>query len=172
MNTTLFSLAIIEIIISIVMTVVIVFVSYKMLQRLFFPKETLDSQHMAFTIFTCGIVISIGLILSEIVPSITNIIRLSASQPKAIDTLKIAEYSGLYLLIGFVMAVFINLSVFLLFSVLTKGVNEFKEIKKNNIAVASLVASLLLSITFIVKDSIALLISALVPYPDVTNFLL
>ena len=76
-----------------------------------------------------------------------------------------------YLLIGFLIAVIINLSVFLLFSLLTRGVHEFKEIQKNNVSVAILVVAILISITIISKDSIALLISSLIPYPEVSNFL-
>jgi len=145
--------------------------TYKILKWLFFRDHDLRGDNLAFTIFTSGIVLSVGIILSEILPSITNIIRLSTTQTEAIDISTIALYSGLYLLIGFIAAVFINASVFFLFSVLTTGVNEFKEIKKNNISVAILIVAILISITIILKDSIALLISSLVPYPEVSNFL-
>jgi uncharacterized membrane protein YjfL (UPF0719 family) len=74
------------------------------------------------------------------------------------------------LLIGFLAAFVINASVFFLFSILTRGVNEFQAIKENNISVAILVVATLLSITLIVKESIALLISSLIPYPEVSNF--
>ncbi len=171
MNTELFKLAILEIIMSLGMTVIIIFASYKLLKYLFFKKSGLRGDNMAFTIFTSGIVLSIGLILSEILPSITNVVRLLTTQTDTVDTAQILYYSGLYLFIGFVMAVFINLSSFLLFSILTKGINEFKEIQQNNVSVAILIVSILLSITLIVKESIALLISALIPYPEVTNFM-
>ena len=126
---------------------------------------------MAFTIFTSGIVLSVGIILSEILPSITNVIRLSSTQNETIDSLTILTYSGLYLFIGFLVGLCINASVFVLFSMLTKGVNEFKEIQLNNISVAILVVAILISITLVAKDSIALLISSLIPYPEVTNYL-
>ena len=171
MNTNLFILSLIEIVLSIIITVVIIFMTYKILKWLFFRDHDLRGDNLAFTIFTSGIVLSVGIILSEILPSITNIIRLSTTQTEAIDISTIALYSGLYLLIGFIAAVFINASVFFLFSVLTTGVNEFKEIKKNNISVAILIVAILISITIILKDSIALLISSLVPYPEVSNFL-
>ncbi|MDT0556385.1 DUF350 domain-containing protein [Patiriisocius hiemis] len=171
MNTQLFVLSIIEIILAIVTSVVIIFLSYKILKRLFFAKEDLRGDNMAFTIFTSGIVLSIGLILSEIVPSITNLIRLSVTQSEAISGVSILGYSGLYLAIGFIIAIFINGSVFFLFSILTRGVNEFQEIKQNNTSVALLVVAILISITLIVKDGIALLVSSLVPYPEVSNFL-
>lgn len=171
MNTQLFTLALIEIALSILISVVIIYVSFSILQRLFFKKEDLEGHNMAFSVFTSGVVLSIGLILSEILPSITNVIRLSSAHSEAIDIATIAKYSGLYLLIGFIMAIFINLAVFMLFSVLTKGINEFKAIQNNNVSVAILVTAILLSITLIAKDSIALLISSLVPYPEVSNFL-
>ncbi len=171
MNSQLFTLALVEIILALIIAVVIIFISYKILKQLFFKSFDVAGNNMAFTVFTSGIVLSIGLILSEIVPSITNMIRLSMRQGDSIDMASIAQYSGLYLFIGFVMAVLINAAVFLLFSVLTKGTNEFKEIQKNNLSVAILVVVILISITLIVKDSIALLIGSLIPYPEVTNFM-
>ncbi len=171
MNTQLFTLSIIEIILSILISVSIIFITYKMLKWMFFKDCDLRGNNLAFTIFTSGVILSIGIILSEILPSITNVIRLSTTQVEATETSTTILYSGLYLLIGFLIAVIINLSVFLLFSLLTRGVHEFKEIQKNNVSVAILVVAILISITIISKDSIALLISSLIPYPEVSNFL-
>ena len=126
---------------------------------------------MAFIVFTSGIILSVGIILSEIIPSITNVIRLSMSTNQSITITDILLYSGLYLIIGFVFAVIINFSVFVLFSTLTKGINEFKDIQQNNIGTSILVVAILIAITLILKDSISLLISALIPYPETTNFL-
>ena len=171
MNTQLFGLALLELILTIVISVGVIFISFKMLKVLFFKNEDLAGDNLAFTIFTSGILLSIGIILSEIIPSISNVIRLSTIQTETIDGFTIAKYSGLYLLIGFIIAIVLNAAVFLLFSLLTKKVNEFKEIQQNNISVAILVVAILISITLIAKDSIALLISSLIPYPEVTNFL-
>jgi uncharacterized membrane protein YjfL (UPF0719 family) len=171
MNSQLFTLALLELVLSILISVIIIFISYKILKQLFFRKEDLSGNNLAFTIFTSGVVLSIGIILSEILPSITNVIRLSTTQTETVDSLSIAKYSGLYLFIGFVASILINAAVFLLFSILTKGVNEFKEIQRNNVSVAILVVTILISITLIAKDSLSLLISSLIPYPDVTNYL-
>ncbi|MGJ8665643.1 MAG: DUF350 domain-containing protein [Patiriisocius sp.] len=171
MNSQLFTLALLEIILSIIIAIVIMFASYKVLIRLFFKDGNLNGENLAFTIFTSGFVISIGLILSEILPSITNVVRISMAESETVNIAEILSYSGLYLFIGFLASVLINGAVFLLFSLFTKGINEFKEIQKNNTSVAILVVAIMVSITLIAKDSIALLISALVPYPAVTNFL-
>jgi len=171
MNKQLFTLSIIEIALSIIISIIIILITYKMLKWLFFRDHDLRGDNLAFTIFTSGIILSIGIVLSEILPSITNIIRLSTTQTETVDISNIIKYSGIYLLIGFLISVILNASVFLMFSVLTPGVQEFKEIKSNNISVAILVVAILVSITIITKDSIALLISSLIPYPEVTNFL-
>jgi len=171
MNKQLFTLALFEIIISLVISVVIIYLSYSILHKLFFKKMDLKGSNTAFSVFTGGIVLSLGLILSEILPSITNIVRLSTTQMETVDFSIIVQYSGLYLLIGFLAAFIINAAVFLLFSLLTRGVNEFQAIKDNNVPVAIVVVATLISITLIVKESIALLISSLIPYPEVANFL-
>ncbi len=172
MQTKLLTLAFIEIALAIVLSVLILFVSFKILQRIFFKNVSLRENNIAFAVFTAGIILSIGIILSEIIPSITNMVRLSMSEENNITLGKIIQYSGLYLFIGFAFAVIINTSVFILFSALTKGMNEFKDIQQNNIATAIVVTATLLSITMIAKDSISLLISALIPYPETGNFLL
>ncbi len=171
MNSKLFTLSLIEITLSIIISILIILFTYKILKWLFFRDHDLRGNNLAFTIFTSGIILSIGIILSEILPSITNIIRLSTMQTESVDTINIIKYSGIYLLIGFLISVIINASVFIVFSILTPGVHEFKEIQNNNVSVAILVVAILISITIISKDSIALLISSLIPYPDVTNFL-
>lgn len=171
MNSQLFTLALLEIIFSIVLAIFIMFASYKILKQVFFKTLDVKEDNMAFSIFTSGIIVSIGLILSEILPSITNVIRISLNQDTTVSISELLMYCGLYLFIGFIISVFINAAVFILFSILTKGINEFKEIQQNNISVAILVVAILISITLIVKNSIAVMISALVPYPSVTNFL-
>lgn len=171
MNSTLFTLAVIQILISIILAVGILFISHKILSRLFFKEHSLKKNQLAFTIFTCGIFISIGIILSEIIPSITNIIRLSITQNESVDFIDIISYSGVYLFSGFIFAVLVNLATFLLFSALTQGVNEFEEIRENNLSVSLLVVATLISITLIVKDSISTLIGSLIPYQETLNFL-
>ncbi|MEW7280621.1 DUF350 domain-containing protein [Aquimarina sp. 2201CG1-2-11] len=172
MQAKLLTLAFIEIALAIVVSVLILFISFKILQKAFFKNDSIRKENMAFSIFTAGIILSVGIILGEIIPSITNMVRLSMSGENQITFIKIIQYSGLYLFIGFLFAILINTSVFLLFSALTKGVNEFKDIQQNNIASSIVITATLISITLIAKDSISLLISALVPYPETTNFLL
>ena len=47
---------------------------------------------------------------------------------------------------------------------------EFKENSKNNIAVSILTATIIISISLLVKESLYLLLESFVPYPDVPRF--
>ncbi len=172
MQTKLLTLAFIEILLSLLLSVLIIYISFKLLQKIFFKNTSLRGDNIAFSVFTAGIILSIGIILSEIIPSITNIVRLSMSGENVISFSEIVQYSGLYLGIGFVFAILINTLVFFLFSALTKGINEFEDIQQNNVATSIVVTATIISITLIAKDSISLLISALIPYPETSNFLL
>ena len=89
MNTQLFTLSIIELIMSIIVSVGIILVTYKILKWMFFRDCDLRGDNLAFIVFTSGIILSIGIILSEILPSITNVIRLSTTQTETIETYKI-----------------------------------------------------------------------------------
>jgi uncharacterized membrane protein YjfL (UPF0719 family) len=62
------------------------------------------------------------------------------------------------------------LSIFL-FTYLTKGINEFDEIKENNKAVALITAVIIISISFIMKDSMIFLIETFIPYPSIPNLI-
>ena len=171
MNAPLFFLALFEIIFSLLISVGVIYVSYGILRRVFFKQNDLSGKDMAFTVLTAGLVLSIGLILSEILPQITQVVRVLTTQNENPDYTTIVQYSALYLTIGFVITLLINTAVFGLFSLLTKGIREYEEIKKNNLAVAIIVSVTIISITLIVKESVAVLISALLPYPQATYFL-
>jgi len=170
MNAPLFYLALFEIIFSLVISVSVIYVSYGILKRVFFKQNDLSGKDMAFTVLMAGMVLSIGLILSEILPQITQVVRVLTTEDENPDYQTIFLYSALYLTIGFIITLLINSAVFSLFSLLTQGINEYQEIIKNNLAVAIIVSVTIISITLIVKESIAVLISALLPYPQATYF--
>ena len=50
---------------------------------------------------------------------------------------------------------------------MTKDIDEFKEIKNNNIAIAIITATLIISISLLLKESVYLLLESFVPYPEI-----
>jgi len=57
-----------------------------------------------------------------------------------------------------------------LFTIMTKDLNEFEEIKNNNIAVSLITAAIVITISLMVKSSLFLMLEAFVPYPDMPTF--
>jgi uncharacterized membrane protein YjfL (UPF0719 family) len=68
----------------------------------------------------------------------------------------------------FSIAVVIFISI-KLFTYMTTNIDEFKEIRKNNIAVAVLTATIVISISMLIKESLYLLLESFVPYPEIPN---
>ena len=52
-----------------------------------------------------------------------------------------------------------------LYSKLTP-IDEFEEIRKNNVGVSLIISSILITLTLLTKDGVILLIEAIIPYPE------
>tara|TARA_Y100001954_G_scaffold203703_1_gene224555 strand:- start:1783 stop:1947 length:165 start_codon:yes stop_codon:yes gene_type:complete len=50
---------------------------------------------------------------------------------------------------------------------MTKTLNEFEEIKKDNIAVAIISGVIIISVSVMLKDSLYFLLDTFVPYPEI-----
>jgi uncharacterized membrane protein YjfL (UPF0719 family) len=167
----LFYLALSQIIISIILSVIIFFISYKVLLKAFHLEETkFDNNNLALSIFFSGIIFSIGYLLSGIIPTIINAIQILKIHTEGNLIGEVFKYSSLALLIGFFAASIIQFSAFFLVKVLTKHIKEVEQLKNNNMAVAILLVSILISITLISKDSLVFLLETFLPRPEMVQF--
>ncbi len=167
----LFYLALSQIIISIILAIIIFFISYKVLIKVFRLEENkFDNENLALSIFFSGVIFSIGYLLSGIIPSIINAIQLIEINIEGYLFFEVFKYSSICLLVGFIAASTIQFSSFFLVKVLTKYIREVEELKKNNLAVSILLVSILISITLICKDSLVFLLETFLPQPDIIQF--
>ena len=115
---------------------------------------------------------SVAYLISGIKAPILNSLRMISENPEYKGSLVIdgLKYTVLFLVIIVIAIAFINFLSVKLFTIMTKNVNEFKEISKNNIAVSILTATIIISISLLVKESLYLLLESFVPYPDVPRF--
>ncbi len=167
----LFYLALSQIFISIVLSIIVFFISYKILLKAFKLEEAkFDNANIALSVFFSGIIFSTGYLLSGIIPSIINAIQLIKIHTNDNLFLEAFKYSSICLLFGFFAASIIQLSSFFLVKVFTKHIKEVEELKKNNLAVSILLVSILISITLICKDSLVFLLELFLPQPEVVRF--
>tara|TARA_B110000003_G_scaffold234459_1_gene238180 strand:- start:129 stop:650 length:522 start_codon:yes stop_codon:yes gene_type:complete len=169
MNTELFYYSLVEIGISIVIGVSLLYFTYRVINKLVMKKFDINSDNVSFSIFTSSILFSVAYLISGIKSPILNSLKMLSNNPEYEGSLILDgfKYSGLFLsliIITITLVIFISIK---LFTYMTKNINEFQEIKKNNLAVAILTATIIISISLLVKESLYLLLETFVPYPDV-----
>jgi len=167
----LFYLALSQIVISVILSIIVFYISYKILIRAFKIEENkFDNDNLALSIFFSGIILSTGYLLSGIISTIINSVTLIKIHTDGNHYFEIFKYSAISLLIGFFVASIIQLGSFLLVKTLTKHIKEVEQLRKNNLSVAILLVSILMAITLITKDGLIFLLEQFLPQPEVIKF--
>lgn len=168
MNTNLFFYSLTEIIISLLFGIILLYSTYRMLDRFIKKKYDIANNNLAFSVFSSSILFSVAYLISGIKAPILNSLRMLSND---------GEYEGSLILDGFkytslfliIILIAIGLVIYLsinLYTKMTKDVNEFNEIKANNVAVSLIMATIIISISILIKESLYLMLETFVPYPD------
>jgi uncharacterized membrane protein YjfL (UPF0719 family) len=142
---------------------------YKLLNTYLRRQYEIAKNNIAYAIFQVGIILGTSLILSSVIDPGVNAIRFINQQDFNLTTLLLSTaYIILFSAIGIFFSILtIAGSVFTLFQ-MTK-VNEWQEIKNNNISVAIISAALIIGLSFIIGKYVGNLCEIIVPYPEVLN---
>ena len=166
MNYNIALLALIEIISAITIGIFILALTYKIVQWVGRKYYQIQEYNLAYSIFVSAIIISVGIMISGIVqPLISSFRLLNQSADSFMLTLQYLGIGAVYIAIAYSATVLIGLISTFLYSKLTP-INEFEEIRKNNIGVALIISSILITLTLLTKSGVILLIEAIVPYPE------
>jgi len=171
MNAEIFYYSIIEIVISLFFGVSLLYFTYRIINKLVKNKFEINLDNVSFSIFTSSILFSVAYLISGIKSPILNSLKMLSNDPNYEGSLILDsfKYSGIFLLIIIITIAIVIFIAIKLFTYMTTDINEFEEIKKNNIAVAILTATIIISISLLVKESLYLLLESFVPYPDIPN---
>ena len=167
----IFKYALTELFFSVVLGITLLYLTYKSLHKFFQKKYKIKDYNLSFSIVISSILLSVAYLISDIKSPILNSIKMVSSQ---------ADYQGSIIFDGFkytflflfIVIVAISIIIFIsiwLFTLMTKNIDEFKEIKKNNISIGLLLGVIIFSISLMVKESLYFLIETFVPYPEVIN---
>lgn len=156
-------------IIAFVMGITSLFVVYKILNIYLKKVFKIVEINSAYATLQVGILLSSALMVSSIVGPGMNAIRfVNQSQ---ISTSTISTSLGfilMFLLIGVLFSIMVIAGGIIVLFQLTH-VNEWEEIKKNNVATALISAALILGLAIIMKDHVSSVCEMLVPYPEVLH---
>lgn len=166
MNSNIALLALIEIISAVTIGIFILALTYKIVQWVGRKYYKIQDYNLSYSIFVSAIIISVGIMISGIVQPLISSFRLLNRQS---DSFSLAfEYIGtgaIYIAIAYTATVLIGLISTFLYSKLTP-IDEFEEIRKNNVGVSLIISSILITLTLLTKDGVMLLIEAIIPYPE------
>lgn len=160
-------LGIIQIISALSCGVLILFLTYKIINL--YGKKTLNiaEKNTAYNILVAGILFSVGYIVNGVVQPILDSFRLLISRGITITQLigEFIFYGGIYIAISYIAALLVT-GIGIYFYTYITPINELREIKNNNIGVALVVSVVIIILSFFCKGGIILFIESLVPYPE------
>ena len=167
-NDELFFNSITQLIISVVIGTIVLYSSYIIIDRFIRKKYQIDLSNTAFGILCSSILFSVGFLISGVKDPIINSVELIKRDPDFAGSVFFEglKYSGLFLAITIFVIWIINVLSIYLFTLMTKDVKEFEEIKANNIAISLIIAAIVISVSLMVKSSLYLILESFVPYPD------
>jgi hypothetical protein len=172
MNTRILFLGLTDVFISMLFTVFVVWVTYKILHKLVFRNVSEDQGNMSMAIFLSAILLSMGMLIQETADPIMNAFRLFLTQDLSYQAIffKLLKVMGIYLSMALLFGFLVNAVGVLLFTTLTHNVNEWKAIRENNQSVALITAVIIIVLTMAVKDGMSLIFESWVPYPTTPRF--
>ena len=168
MNYKIALLGLIQIISSLSIGVFILVITYSIVKWV--GRKYYDIQHgnIAYSIFTASIMFSVGYMVSSVIQPLISSFRLMSTQSESNFTLffKYIGQGAIYIGIAYVVSLLIGLLSTALYARITP-IDEFEEIKTNNIGVALIVSSIIITLTLMTKSGVTLLIESIIPYPDI-----
>lgn len=163
MNIFIFS----QVIIAFLMGVASLFLVYRLLNIYLRRAFKISELNQAFATLQTGIILSTALMVSSIIGPGLNAIRFINQSDVSFNTVSISVgYMLMFLLIGIIFTFLVIAGGIVVLFQLTR-INEWEEIKKNNVPVALISAALILGLCLIMRDHVATVCEMLVPYPEV-----
>ncbi|MEP5610970.1 MAG: DUF350 domain-containing protein [Cyclobacteriaceae bacterium] len=166
MNSNIAILGLIEIFSAITIGIFILALTYKIVQWVGRKYYQIKEYNLSYSIYTAAIIISVGIMISGIIdPLISSFRLLNRQSDSFVLAFKYIGTGAIYIGIAYTATILIGLISSFMYSKITP-INEFEEIRKNNLGVAIIVSSTIITLTLLTKSGVILLIEAIIPYPQ------
>lgn len=154
-------------IIAFLMGIISLFLVYKVLNIYLKRVFNIVEMNNAYAILQVGILLSASILVSSIVGPGMNAIRfLNQNMTNIASISSSMGYIFIFLLIGLIFSLLVIAGGILVLFQLT-NVNEWEEIKKDNLPTALISAALIVGLSLIMRDHVASVCEMLIPYPEV-----
>lgn len=167
MNTKISLLGLIEILAALSIGIFILAITYQAVRAYGRRRYDIQPNNLAYSLFTAAVLFSIGYLVSGVIQPLISLFRLLATRDN--DSINLAlSFIGtgaIYIALAFACGVVIVVSGIAIYTFLTP-IDEFKELKNNNIGVAVIVGTIIITLSMMARDGVSLLIESLIPYPE------
>jgi len=162
------ALIIIQVLIAFTAGLTALFLMYKSMNLFMKKKFQIEESNSAFAILQVGILISTSFIMASVLTAAVNAVQFlnTGTTVELNNILTSLTYIIVFILIGMLFTFVVIFSSIFIFFQLTQ-INEWEQIKLNNIPTSLISAALILGLALIMDDYIGHLCEALIPYPDV-----
>lgn len=167
MNTRLTLLAIVEILSGLSIGIVIMVITYQILKWIGKKRYDIHQNNVAFSILMASVLFSVGYMVSGVIQPLLSLFRLMAASDKTTGELifSFLTSGAVYIASSYTAGVLVSLVGIVIYTSLTP-IDEFAEIKNNNLGVALVVGTIIIVLTLMTRDGVNLLMESQVPYPD------
>ena len=172
MNTHQLILALTELVVSLLMCTSILFVTFRIVQKVILSKVKIGDNNVAFGIFLGSILFSVGYLVSASLAPLSSTYNILSKQNADLWSIiaSMSFYLILFVSISWILAMIINFAGIYLYTMMTVRIEELEEISRNNIAIAIMTSAIVLVIAVFIKDQVSFLLESFVPYPELPNF--
>jgi uncharacterized membrane protein YjfL (UPF0719 family) len=170
MNLEIALLGLIEIFSALTIGIFILALTFKIVQWVGKRFYKVDTHHnLAFSIFTASIMMSVGIMVSSVIQPLVSSFRvMKLEHDSFMLALKFFGTGAVYIAIAYSVSIVIGLISTYIYAKLTI-IDEFEEMRKDNIGVALILGSIIITLSLLTKSGVELLIESIIPYPPVIN---
>lgn len=125
------------------------------------------NENEAFAIFKAGIILASANLMSSVTGPGINVIRFLNQENIAMKSVLLSlGYVGLFVIIGMLFSFLVIAGGIIVLFQLTH-VNEWQELKNNNLKTALISAALIIGLSLIMREQVGMVCEMFIPYPQV-----
>jgi uncharacterized membrane protein YjfL (UPF0719 family) len=161
-----------EFLVSVLISFFLVFATYKfilLVTRHFDEEKQLRMKNVSVGVVLGSILLGQAIVVKQAIYPVMAVIQIFVlgGQRSVPDYLKVLGLSVGYILMSGSLAILVIFFCFWLFDRLTPGIDQYHEIRQNNLAIAIFMGLLIVGVSLLVGSGVSALTRALIPFPTV-----
>jgi uncharacterized membrane protein YjfL (UPF0719 family) len=173
MDFILLITGIVQVLLSLIIAVTLVYISFKIFHRLITginETDELRKNNVSVALLNGSIILALILVVKKSIESAITIFGNTLRNPDAVLTsyLQSALIMLGHILLGGMIAFTSIYAALQIFIWLTKDLDEMKEIKENNTAVGILIGIIIVSMALLLQPGVDTILNSLIPFPPVS----